>query len=91
MKRLLCILLSIGLFWCLTACHAGTEQPSVTNMTDPAERQTEADNTEQQTDSEVDDIRLLTLEKTLHTYYEWVEDSDLMLVRSENACVTLGQ
>ena len=91
MKRLLCIMLSIGLFSCLTACHAGTEQPSVTNMTDPAERQTEADNTEQQTDSEVDDIRLLTLEKTLHTYYEWVEDSDLMLVRSENACVTLGQ
>ena len=36
-------------------------------------------------------MRILTLEKALHTYYEWADDYDRTLVRSEHSCVTLGQ
>lgn len=42
-------------------------------------------------DDEVFEIRLLTPEKTLHTRYEWADDYDRALVRSEHSCVTLGQ
>ena len=42
-------------------------------------------------DDEVFEIRLLTLEKSLHTCYEWADDYDRALVRSEHSCVTLGQ
>ena len=34
---------------------------------------------------------MLTLEKSLFTHYEWVDDFDKALVRSENSHVTLGQ
>ena len=36
-------------------------------------------------------MRILTLEKALHTYYEWADNYACAIVRSEHSCVTLGQ
>ena len=82
MKRMICLLLSACMLLCLAACHENTEQPPVTEG---------VDTTENQDGDHSHEIRLLTLEKTLHTYCEWEDDYDRALVRSEHSCVTLGQ
>ena len=82
MKRIICLLLSTCMLLCLAACHENTEQPPVTEG---------VDTTENQDGDHSHEIRLLTLEKTLHTYCEWEDDYDRALVRSEHSCVTLGQ
>lgn len=85
MKRILCILLSVCMLLCLAACHKDTEQPQGT------ESNAATEDSENQKGNETGEVRLLTLEKTLHTYYEWAEDSEQAIVRSENSCVTLGK
>ena len=78
MKRIICLLLSACMLLCLAACHENTEQPPGTES-------------KNQDGDRAHEIRLLTPEKTLHTYYEWEDDYDRALVRREHSCVTLGQ
>lgn len=82
MKRMICLLLSVCMLLCLAACGENTGQPPETES---------MDTTENQDGDHSHEIRLLTPEKTLHTYYEWEDDYDRALVRSEHSCVTLGQ
>ena len=103
MKKSLCILLSVCLLLCLAACTQNAQDPQVSESTGPSEGQppTEAqlptettaatEKPPETTEPEPDPIRLLTLEKALHTYYEWVDELPQALVRSEHSCVTLGQ
>lgn len=78
MKRMICLLLSACMLLCLVACGENTGQQPETKSMDTTENHSH-------------EIRLLTPEKTLHTYYEWEDDYDRALVRSEHSCVTLGQ
>lgn len=97
MKKIICVLLSVCMLQCFAACGENTEQPPETesiNTTEsqtPTESQTSTEGTENQDGDHAHEIRLLTLEKTLHTYYEWEDDYDWALVRSEHSCVTLEQ
>ncbi len=68
-----------------------TETHTPAETTAPTEEPTEPETTEPGTVKEPDPIRLLTLEKALHTYYEWADELPQALVRSEHSCVTLGQ
>ncbi len=84
MKRILCILLSVCLLLCLAACGTGPAEnsPAVTEppvMTEGSEAHAP------------DDIQILTLEKSLHTYHEWAEELPQALVLSEHSYITLGQ
>lgn len=88
MKRIICLLISVCMLLCLAACHKNTEQPPETERIDTTESQTL---TENQEGDHADKMKVLTLEKALHTYYEWADDYDQALVRSEHSCVTLGQ
>jgi len=103
MKRIIYILLSVCMFLCLAACHKNIVQPQVSESIDTAQGQTPPESspeTEHQATTEateihkcddIDKIRPLTLEKALHSYYEWADDLPQALVRSEHSCVTLGQ
>lgn len=78
---------------------AGTQPPTETipptENRDPTETVPSADDpdptAEPGRDPEPEEIHLLGLEKSLFTYYEWADDYDSALVRSEHSCVTLGQ
>lgn len=98
MKRITCILLSVCLLLCLWACTQNAEEPREPETTGSTEKPKPTEThppTEKPTEPEAvadpNPIRLLTLEKTLHNYYEWVDDLPQALVRSEHSCVTLGQ
>ena len=82
MKRIICLLLSNCMLLCLVACHKSTEQPTDTES---------MDTTRNQDGEHLHEIKLLTLEKILNSYYEWDDDYDRTIVRSEHSCVTLGQ
>jgi len=88
MKKIICILLSVCMLLCLAACHPNTEQPPKSEDI-ATEDQTSTEDTEKQNSGDTDEIRPLSLEKTLHTYYEWDDNLPQALVRSENSCVTL--
>lgn len=90
MKRIICLLLSTCMLLCLSACHENTEQPPDTESIDTTGNQISTEGTGNQNSDHTHEISLLTLEKTLHTYYEWADDYDRALVRSEHSCVTLG-
>ena len=64
-------------------------QPTTEEPTEP--EPTEPEPTEPVIVDEPDPVRVLTMEKALHTYYEWEDDLIQALVRSEHSCVTLGQ
>jgi len=103
MKKIICLLLSVCMLLCLVACQREAARPQGTGSTVSTERQdsTESqdstgnsvptENPNEQNGEEPYEIRVLTLEKALHTYYEWADDYDRALVRSEHSCVTLGQ
>ena len=92
MKRILCMLLSVCLLLCLAACHKNNLQGSEGAVTTGDQPLTETGATnEGQTATGNTEIRLLTLEKALHSYYEWEDNLPQALVRSEHSCVTLGQ
>ena len=74
----------------LAGCHQNSEKPEDQGNNTPTESQTATDSTENLNGNETDEMKLLTLEKALHTYYEWADDYDKALVRSEHAYVTLG-
>lgn len=107
MKRIACILISVCLLLCMAACTQNSEEsrvPETTGSTEgqpsvetqlPTESTAVTENPPETTAPGIvkdpDPIRLLALEKALHTYYEWVDDLPQALVRSEHSCVTLGQ
>lgn len=80
---------------CLVACYENTEKsPETIDTTGnhtPTEGQSSTENCENKQGEDADEMRVLTLEKALHTYYEWADDYDRALVRSEHSCVMLGQ
>lgn len=96
MKKILCILLAVSCLLSLAACQldrlspretesAGTAAPSETGK-DATSAPTQP--TQSQPTAALP--ALLTVEKSLFSYYEWAEDSDMTLVRSEHSCVTLS-
>ena len=97
MKKIICLLLSVCMLLCLAACQGEAERPQGSESTvstesqDSTESQESTISTENKQGEEADKMRVLTLEKALHTYYEWADDYDRALVRSEHSCVTLGQ
>ena len=91
MKKFICLLLCVCLLLCLAACHENAEQPQQSESNTTTESQASTEGTENKQDEDDDKIKLLTLEKELHTYYEWADDYDRALVRSEHSCVTMGQ
>lgn len=91
MKKFICLLLCVCLLLCLAACHKKTEQPQGSESSTTTESQASTDSTENKQNEDTDKVKVLTLEKALHTYYEWADDYDRALVRSEHSCVTLGQ
>ncbi|MBQ1985101.1 MAG: hypothetical protein II230_02200, partial [Clostridia bacterium] len=91
MKRIICVLLFACMLLCFASCGENTEQPPKTESIDTTESQSSTESTENKQGEDADEMRLLTLEKALHTYYEWADDYDRALVRSEHSCVTLGQ
>ena len=60
----------------LVACHENTEKSPETKGIDttgnhtPTEGQSSTENSENKQGEDADEIRVLTLEKALHTYYE---------------------
>lgn len=91
MKRIICLLLSVCMLLCLAACQGEAEHPQESESTVSTESQESTVSIENNQGEDADELRVLTLEKALHTYYEWADDYDWALVRSEHSCVTLGQ
>ena len=91
MKRITSLLLCVCLLLCLAACHENTEQPQESESNTTTESHASTESTENNQDEDADTVKVLTLEKALYTYYEWADDYDQALVRSEHSCVTLGQ
>ena len=97
MKKIICLLLSVCMLLCLAACQGTAGRPLGTGSTVSTESQDSSGNsvpTENPNDpngEEPCELSVLTLEKALHTYYEWADDYDRALVWSEHSCVTLGQ
>lgn len=87
-KSIICILVSVCMLLCLASCIREVQQPQESESKTTAESRNE---TENQNEDDSEKIRVLTLEKTLHTYYDWADGLDTALVRSENSYVTLGQ
>lgn len=96
-KRILCVLIAMCLLLSLSACHQTAQPPRETENNATTGNQTTTNHqappetTQPQGDGEQEEVRLLTLEKLLRTDYEWAENLDIALVRSEYSCVTLGQ
>ena len=90
MKKFICLLLGVCLLLCLAACRENTEQPQGSESSTTTESQASTDSTENKQNEDTDKVKVLTLEKALHTYYEWADDYDRALVRSEHAYVTMG-
>lgn len=101
MRKILCTLLCACVLLSLAACSPKADQPETTAapvepitvpQTQPEATQapTETETTEPITEAEPEGIRPLTLEKSLHTYFEWVDELPFALVRSEHSTVTLA-
>lgn len=90
-QRIISVLLCVCMILCLAGCHKNPEQPIEPESSTPTESQAATEPTENLNGDDIDEITLLNIEKTLHTYYEWVDDYDQALVRSEHSYVTLGQ
>ena len=90
MKRIICFLSSVCMLLCLAACRGEVEHPREAESAVSTENREQTVITENKQGEESDNTRVLTLEKTLHTCYEWEDDYDRALVRSEHSCVTLG-
>lgn len=93
MKRVFWVLLSVCMLLCAAACGKAPAQP-ITLEAEPTRdprQPTESQFTTETTGIQADPIRLLALEKSLYSYFEWADDFDQALVRSEHSCITLGQ
>ncbi|MBE6922224.1 MAG: hypothetical protein E7465_03470 [Ruminococcaceae bacterium] len=106
MKRIICVMLSVCILLCLAACgkdseptaapestaSAETQAPTQTQLPTepPAPVETQASTEAAEPQKNEGSIRLLTVEKALHTYYEWADELPGALVRSEHSTVTLG-
>ena len=91
MKKMICLLISACMILCLGGCQKGNDQPELPENTDKPENQVSSENAENQESGDKDEMRPLTFEKSLHSYYEWTEDNEQLLVRSKHSIVTLGQ
>lgn len=89
--RIISVLLSVGMLLCLASCGNNSEKPRETEPQTPTGNSVPTETPNDQNGEEPCEISVLTLEKALHTYYEWADDYDRALVRSEHSCVTLGQ
>lgn len=85
MKKIICLLLSVCILFCLAACQGEPQPPQETESTGFTE------NSENNQGESGEPMKVLTLEKALHTYYEWADDLEQALVKSQHSCVTLGQ
>lgn len=91
MKNIICLLLCVCLLLCLAACQGEVARPQESESTVSTESQESTTSTENKQGEEAEKMRVLTLEKALHTYYEWADDLDRALVKSEHSVITLGQ
>ena len=90
-RRIISVLLCVCMLLCLAACGKKTEKPRETEPQTPTGNSVPTEKPNDQNGEEPCEISVLTIEKALHTYYEWADDYDRALVRSEHSCVTLGQ
>ena len=90
MKKIICLLLSVCMLMCLTACQGAVDRPQGSESTVLSDGKESAIGSENKQGEDADEMRVLTLEKELHTYYEWVDDLDKALVKSEHSIITLG-
>jgi hypothetical protein len=91
MKRILCTLLSVCLLLSLAACNQNTEDPENTTATQEPTTTESQPATENVEDPKEAEVKPLSLEKALYTYYEWDDELPQALVRSEHSTVTLGE
>ena len=90
-QRIISVLLCVCMFLCLVSCGNNPEKPRETEPQTPTGNSVPTEKPNDQNGEEPYKISVLTLEKALHTYYEWADDYDRALVWSEHSCVTLGQ
>ena len=90
-QRIISVLLSVWMLLCLASCGSNPEKPRETEPQTPTGNSVPTENPNDPNGEEPCELSVLTLEKALHTYYEWADDYDRALVRSEHSCVTLGQ
>ena len=90
-QRMVCVLLAVWMLLCLAACGNNPEKPWETEPQTPTGNSAPTEKPNDQNGEEPYELSVLSLEKALHTYYEWADDYDRALVRSEHSCVTLGQ
>lgn len=90
MKKIICLLLSVCMLLCLAACQETIDRPQKSEDTVLSNGQESTVSTENKQGEEAEKTRVLTLDKALHTYYEWVDDLDKALVKSEHSIINLG-
>ena len=90
-QRIISALLCLCMLPCLASCGSNPEKPRETEPQNPTGNSVPTENPNDPNGEEPCELGVLTLEKALHTYYEWADDYDRALVRSEHSCVTLGQ
>ena len=90
-QRIISALLCLCMLPCLVSCGNNPEKPQKTEPQTPTGNSVPTENPNDPNGAEPCELSVLTLEKALHTYYEWADDYDRALVRSEHSCVTLGQ
>ena len=90
-QRIISALLCLCMLPCLVSCGNNPEKPRETEPQTPTGNLVPTENPNDPNGEEPCELSVLTLEKALHTYYEWADDYDRALVRSEHSCVTLGQ
>ncbi len=91
MKKTICILLCACMLLCLAACGKNAQKPQEPENNATTAPQTTPEPTTNPAGDDTNELRLIALEKNLHTYYEWDDALPQALVRSENSCITLGQ
>ena len=91
MKKRIALLLCVCMLLCLAACGEKPAPPTQTGPTVPTQTQPTTQTTLPQEPDPVPAVQPLTLVKTLRTDFEWAEDYDRALVRSEHSTVTLAQ
>ena len=80
-KRIRIVFLVMGIGLVLSACSGQAEETEVVKSEPEAE----------QTETAVEDIRLLVLDKALKQQYEWTEDYEYLLAASEHSSITLAE
>lgn len=98
-KKVLSLIIALAVFACLTACQANNNNQQESNSQSSAESESanesrgsdESSDSSEEDTSEAVEIDIISLEKALHTYFEWEDGLDNALVKVEHSAITLGK